>query len=85
MNVTLPERTYVDLYAETGITVGVQIEVLNIATNDVRLYATASTPDPKSDDHLPLAKDREAARNQIGDPGAWAISVAGGAVDVREV
>lgn len=82
-NVTLPARTWVDLYAATGFTVGVQIETINLTPNDVRLAATAAEP-TVSDGHIPLPYRSGKGVNDAGDPGAWALCVAGGAIDVRE-
>lgn len=82
-NVTLPARTWVDLYDATGITVGVQIEAINLTPNDVRLAATSVEP-TVNDDHIPLTYRSGKGLNDAGDPGAWALCVAGGAVDVRE-
>lgn len=83
-NVVLPERTWVDLYVEAGIVVGTQIEVVNLTPNDVRLASTAAEPTP-SDDHLPLPYRSAKGVNDAGDLGAWALCVAGGGVDVKEV
>ena len=83
MNVNLPARTWVDLYDATGITVGVQISVLNITSRPVRLASTAIEP-VATDDHIPLPFN-DTKMNAAGDAGAWAFSVAGGAVDVVEV
>lgn len=83
-NVLLPKETYVDLYAGSGITVGTQIKVLNMTPNTVRLFSTASTP-TSTDDNIPLPFRAGTAQNDAGDPGAWAYSVSGGSVDVKEV
>ena len=83
-NVTLPKRTWVDLYDATGITPGTQIQVMNITPNDVRLAATALEPTPPYD-HVPLLFGRGSLVNETTDAGAWALCLAGGAVDVREV
>ena len=82
MNVTLPPRTPVDLYAATGITVGAQLRVSNIATTDVRL---STTEDGLVDDHVPITVYEQAVNN-AGDVGAWASAAQlGGAVNVVEV
>lgn len=84
-NVVLPARTWVDLYAATGIIVGTQLSVHNITPNDVRLVTSATEPSG-TDDHIPLVYGRGVtAENETGDPGAWALCVGGGAVDVKEV
>ena len=82
-NVVLPEGEWVDLYDATGIVVGVQIDVVNMTPNDVRLASTAAEPVP-ADDHTPLLFGRAIGQNDDADPGAWAMCVAGGAVDVTE-
>ena len=82
-NVTLPMNEWVDLYDATGITVGVQINSVNLTPNSVRLASTASEP-TISDDHLPLEFRSGVAQNDTGDPGAWALCVGGGAIDVVE-
>lgn len=83
-NVVLPARTWVDLYDATGIAVGTQLSVHNITPNDVRLAATAAEP-VVSDDHIPLIFGRGiTALNNVADPGAWALCVGGGAIDVQE-
>lgn len=83
-NVTLPAGTWVDLYTATGITVGLQLTVQNITSRDVRLSATAIEP-VVTDDHIPLTYGHGLAVNEAGDAGAWALALAGGAVDVKEV
>ena len=82
--VKLPPRTFVNLYAATGFTVGVQLATLNITPNDVSLYASENEPDPKTDAHVPLLFGRSTGLNDVGDAGAWAICVGGGAIQVRE-
>lgn len=84
MNVTLPPRTPVNLYASTGITVGTQISTLNLTPSDVRLYWTVGAPNA-SDDHVVLLYGRGMGVNDAGDPGAWAMSVAGSEIDVKVV
>ena len=81
-NVILPAGIWVDLYAATGLTVGDQIDILNITPNDVRLVSSATEPSG-TDDHVPVPYRSGIGRNTLGDPGAWALCVGGGAVDVR--
>lgn len=85
MIVRLPPGEFIDLYDATGITIGVQIEAMNITPNDVSLFATTNIPDASNDDHIPLLFGHDIATNESGDTGAWAISVGGGAVDVKVV
>ena len=82
-NVVLPKKTWVNLYAATSITVGTQINSLNLTPNDVRLASTVAEP-VITDDHLPLLFGRGTGQNDAGDPGAWAFCLSGGAIDVVE-
>lgn len=79
MNVDLPARTTVDLYAATGITVGLQIKVTNLTTRDVRL--SESSPGIVNN-HIPIGPYTQ-AQNDVGDPGAFALCVGGGGVNVE--
>ena len=81
MNVTLPARTAVDLYAVTGIAVGTQLKVSNLTTQDVRLSTTEAG---LVNDHVVMGM-YSAATNETGDAEAWAICVGGGGVNVREI
>ena len=72
-----------DLYASTGIAVGTKITALNITPNDVRLASTAGEPTPTTD-HVPVLFGRGKGINDVGDPGAWAMCIGGGAVDIKE-
>lgn len=84
-NVILPAGEWVDLYASTAIVVGTKICIQNITPNDVRLVTSATEPSG-TDDHIPLVYGSGVtAENETGDPGAWALCVGGGAVDVKEV
>ncbi len=78
MNVDLPRNTPVDLYAATGITVGVQLRVSNLTTGDVRLSTSEAG---LVDNHVPIT-GYEQAVNSVGDAGAWALSTGGGGVNV---
>lgn len=80
MNVKLPKRTAVDLYAATGITVGNKIKVSNLTTGDARLSESEAG---LVNDHVPLGPYAQAL-NDLGDPGAWALSTGGGGVNVVE-
>ncbi len=83
MNVILPSKTLVDLYANTGIVVGAKIRVTNLTPDSVRLYSQ-ETP-VLTDDHYPCEFRQCPVVNNDGDAGAWALSVTGGGVDVQEV
>lgn len=81
MNVTLPSRTPVDLYATTGITVGAQLKVSVNGAGDVRLSDSEAG---LVTDHIVL-KCYDCAQNDAGDTGAWALSVSGSGLNVKEV
>jgi hypothetical protein len=80
MNVNLPPNTPVDLYAATGITVGARLKVNNLSTGDVRLSISEAG---LLNNHIPLGP-YECATNETGDTGAWALTVGGGGLNVRE-
>ena len=79
-NVTLPRGVAVDLYAATGITPGVQLRVGNLSTSDVRLSTSEAG---LVNDHRVMGP-YQAAENDLGDLQAWALSVTGGGINVRE-
>ncbi len=81
--VKLPASTFVDLYAETGITIGVKLVALNLTPNDARLYHSENEP-TITDDHIPIIFRSSGSINETGDVGAWAMCVSGGAIDVKE-
>lgn len=61
-----------DLYAATGIVVGVKIEVQNIGCSDINLYSQLASPSV-GDGHELISRG-EYMENDEGDSGAWAIS-----------
>lgn len=81
MNVTLPPRTPVDLYAATGITVGAQLEVYVIGAGDVRL----SDSEAGLINDSVVLKTYDTGTNDAGDAGAWSSSVSGSGINVKEV
>lgn len=81
-NVVLPPSVWVDLYAAPGTpSVGTAIDVVNITPNDARLVSSAAEP-AGTDDHIPVLFRGSCVKNNAADPGAWALCVGGGAVDV---
>ena len=80
-NIKLPVATWVDLYAQSGLTVGAQIIVQNINSSDVRLVAKLAQPTP--DDGHTVVPQYKKAINEPGDSGAWAFSLSGGGLSVR--
>lgn len=83
-DVILPPNTPVDLYAATGITVGVKVSVQNITSSDVRVYVGATQP-VMGVSGAALLIPSQSGENSTGDSGLWAWSVMGGAVQVVEV
>jgi len=83
-DVTLPAKTPVDLYAETGITVGTKVSVQNITSSDVRVHVGVVAP-TMGESGAALLVPGQSGENTQGDSGLWAWSVTGGAVQVVEV
>lgn len=82
-NIPLPANTWVDLYAESGITPGTQILTQNIGASNIRLHA--SLAEPTVEGYRRAAAGQEAI-NDAGDSGAWAYSpVVDGLVNVKAV
>lgn len=79
-NVTLPPKIAVNLYAATGISAGTVIVASNLGTGDIRLSTTEAG---LQDDYVPL-NAYEQAVNKATDPGAWAYSVGGAGINVKE-
>lgn len=71
-NVVLPANTWVDLYSETGITVGVKILLQNLGSTNIRI-ATKTTA-PLAADGFKRVNPNQQATNETGDSGAWAYS-----------
>ena len=72
-NIPLPANTWVDLYAESGITIGVKINVELLSNNPILLTAKATTP-VLIDGNSKLKSDSRFYTNDTGDSGAWAYS-----------
>ena len=83
MIVKLTGGEFVDLYDVTGVDVGTQLIVTNITMSDVRLFATATTPDPSTDDSFPCLFGGSSVTNDASDPGAWVVSSGDGAILVE--
>ena len=71
-NVDIPANTFVDIYDATGISVGVQIDVQNLADGD--LYLTTKATLPTATDAYQLLLTGQIARNDLADSGAWVYS-----------
>ncbi|CAH9016219.1 conserved hypothetical protein [Vibrio phage 120E34-1] len=80
-NVKLSPNVAVDLYDETGITPGTQIQVYNNDNTTVKLSTSEAG---LSDDYVNV-EGKDAWFNDTGDAGAWAICFSGGLINVKEV
>ena len=86
-NIKLTANTWVDLYAASGVTVGVQIVTSNLSETPVKLFSGAVVPagaenndDTGYFDSLGVNDD---SVNDSGDAGAWAYSHTDGLVNVK--
>lgn len=86
-NITLQPNVWVDLYAESGISVGTAISVQNIGVFDVNLTVRATQPSLDHNAYNVVQKDNGISyRNSAGDSGAWALCPNGvGKINVRPV
>lgn len=89
-NIKLPANTWVDLYTESGLTVGTQITVKNLSVIPLKLHTSASQPDAVTAQTSGLGAytpvmSYECATNDSGDSGAWAYSHFDGLVNVKAV
>ncbi len=80
MNVTLQPNTPLDLYAATGIAVGVQLVLSLNTTQVVRL---AETEQGLTDDFITLHQYKQAS-NENGAVGAWVSCHRAAVINVRE-
>jgi len=71
-SVEIPANGFVDLYAATGITVGVQLTVQNISNQEALLYEDDAQPS-ETDGHNVIGPGEDRL-NGVGDIGAWAFS-----------
>lgn len=84
-DVIVPANTWVNVYAETGIMVGVPLSVDNIGNEDVYLSAVADSPAGQFKDYV-VCQRGNPERNLTGALGAWVYSPnVGGVINVREV
>ena len=81
--VTLPRNKWVDLYAETGISVGTQLIIQNIGKDEAVL--TESATEPTSGYGLNRLPSREFFTNSSDNVGAWAYSSRGSKLQVEAV
>lgn len=73
-NIPLPANEWVDLYAESGITVGQPLIVENVGVCDIYLAVQATEPAKDHKSYNILKRDDDIRlTNTPGDPGAWAF------------
>ena len=81
-NITIPERTWVDLYAASGISVGTQLVVKLLGGYEVRLVTAATEPSDMSAFDV-LVSRTVPVTNDSGASGAWAWSFGGALINVE--
>lgn len=80
--VTLPANTWIDLYDDTGISVGVQLIIQNIGSDEARLSESAVEPISTTGyNNLLLNTYLTSTSTPVG---AWAISRLGTTLQVEE-
>lgn len=73
-NIPLPTNEWVDLYAESGITVGQPLVVENVGVADIYLAVQAAKPAKDHKAYNILKRDDDIRlTNNLGDAGAWAF------------
>lgn len=87
-NIKLPSNTWTDLYAASGVVVGVQIAVQNLSDVEVKLHTSLTAPsatDARNDDtgSFSRLKSYQESVNDSGDSGAWAYAHSDGLVNVK--
>jgi len=80
--VKIPGNTWVDLYDETGLTIGVQLLIQNIGSSDALLSESATEPNLSSGYNIIIA--RQYLTNDSANVGAWAFSGNGTTLQVEE-
>lgn len=84
-NIIIPEKTWVNLYTESGITVGTQLVVQNVGRNEVFLLTAASAPvDGRLGTAYNVVRPYDSFQNATGDSGAFAWAETSTVVNVRE-
>ena len=74
LHIPIPANTYVNLYAESSISVGTPILVKFIGGGEVKLFSQASQP-TNLENYDILDSASEPLANTSSDLGAWAYSV----------
>lgn len=82
-NIILQPNIWIDLYAESGITVGMQMIIQNIGVCDVYLYSGIAQPSQGGNNMHYILQRGESSINDPGDVGAWAMCLSGGSISAR--
>lgn len=83
-NVVIKPNQHVDIYAATGITVGVQIIIQHVGGGDVELRESATQPD-RAAVGFNLIRKGEDRTNSTGAIGAWAYAARSAVLHVEVV
>ncbi len=81
--VTVPEKTWVNVYAATGITVGTQLIIQNIGSSDSWLVDSTNEPDENSTGRN-IIDPRVYLTTDAAPDGVWAYSQTGTTLQVEE-
>ena len=86
-NIKLPANTWVDLYAQSGLTVGSRLSIENLSGVDVKYHTGQVQPsaeEAKSDENGSFRRIKSFSNfiNDSGDSGLWAYCHGGGLVNV---
>ena len=81
-SVTIPARTWVDLYDATGITIGVQIIIQNIGRDQARLSESVASPVSATGYNIILTN--EFLTSATTPVGAWSYSTLGTKLQIEE-
>lgn len=71
--VSIPKRTWIDLYDETSIPIGVELHIQNIGSDNAILVESATQP-PEKPLGFNIIDPREYQKNETGSVGLWAFS-----------
>lgn len=82
--VKLPKNVWVDIYAETGITIGKQIIIQNTGGNRALLCESLAVPTPAIGYNV-IPPDDYVTNATTGTVGAWAYSSGSTRLQVEEV
>ncbi len=81
--VTVPEKTWVNVYSTTGITVGTQLIIQNIGSSDSWLVDSTAEPDENNTGRN-IIEPRVYLTTDNTPDGVWAYSFTGTTLQVEE-